>query len=85
MAPGVLLWKMPSCFCTSTGMSGTQMTRPMNVIRLLGDRLKLGKDPKLPLSHLDFADLVIEHPASQHGETASFGIGEHRLRQNLPH
>ena len=61
------------------------MTRPMNVIRLLGDRLKLGKDPKLPLSHLDFADLVIEHPGSQHGETASFGIGEHRLRQNLPH
>ena len=53
--------------------------------RLLGDRLQLGKVPKLPLGHLDFTDLVVEHPASQHGETASFGIGEHRVRQSLPH
>jgi hypothetical protein len=32
MAPGVRLSKMPSCFCASMGMSGTQMTRPMKVV-----------------------------------------------------
>jgi hypothetical protein len=52
---------------------------------LLGDWLKVRKIPKLPFIHLDLGHVVVEYPSSQHGETASLGIGKHRTRQSFPH
>jgi hypothetical protein len=46
---------------------------------LLGGRQKLREIPELLFAHLYFADPVVEHPSSEHGEAAAFGIAEHRL------
>ena len=53
--------------------------------RLFGERLKRGEVPELPLRHVDLGHLMVEHPASQHGEPAALRLDEHLIGQCFSH